>query len=203
MARTSIVACGVSEYGKFVRRSGRPEPMPSLRDGSDPRDPNVWTISLFSAKPICVEFYPRTSPITIARDRTARWARHHAAGQGPSFRKHAERPSRNAGYTTFITLLHDKFLRPTRLISPTGSAGGGDQNNPTRLCVTCPRENSSSHAASASYAVAGWHCRSSSISSHASPRPCGRKQHADTTAGPLWPAGLYPCVPPLPRSATK
>jgi hypothetical protein len=33
MARTSIVACGVSEYGKFVRRSGRPEPMPSLRDG--------------------------------------------------------------------------------------------------------------------------------------------------------------------------
>ena len=30
MARTSIVACGVSEYSKFVRRSGRPEPMPSL-----------------------------------------------------------------------------------------------------------------------------------------------------------------------------
>jgi hypothetical protein len=33
VARTSIVACGVSEYGKFVRRSGRPEPMRSLRDG--------------------------------------------------------------------------------------------------------------------------------------------------------------------------
>jgi hypothetical protein len=33
MARTSIVACGLSEYDKFVHRSGHPEPMPSLRDG--------------------------------------------------------------------------------------------------------------------------------------------------------------------------
>jgi hypothetical protein len=33
MARTSIAACRVSEYGKFVHRSGRLEPMPSLRDG--------------------------------------------------------------------------------------------------------------------------------------------------------------------------
>jgi hypothetical protein len=33
MARTSIVACRVSEYAKFGRRSGHPEPMPSLRDG--------------------------------------------------------------------------------------------------------------------------------------------------------------------------
>src|SRR5215467_15593398 len=35
MARTSIVACGASEYDKFVRRSGRPEPMPSLRARSE------------------------------------------------------------------------------------------------------------------------------------------------------------------------
>jgi hypothetical protein len=59
----------------------------------------------------------RTSPITIADDRTARWARQfHAARQGPSLGKDAERPPRNlclAGYTTFIALLHDKFLRPT------------------------------------------------------------------------------------------
>jgi hypothetical protein len=27
------VACGASEYGKFARRSGRLEPMLSLRDG--------------------------------------------------------------------------------------------------------------------------------------------------------------------------
>jgi hypothetical protein len=33
MARTSIVASGVSEYAKFGRRSGHPEPMLSLRDG--------------------------------------------------------------------------------------------------------------------------------------------------------------------------
>jgi hypothetical protein len=71
---------------------------------------------LFSAKPICDEFWPRTSPITIAGDRTARWARHlHAARQGPSLGKHAERSPPNlclAGYTTFTALLHDKFLRP-------------------------------------------------------------------------------------------
>jgi hypothetical protein len=76
---------------------------------------------LFSTKPICVEFYPRTSPITIAGARTARWARQfHAARQGPSLGKHVERSSRNlclAGYTTF-TALRDKFLRPT----PTSSA---------------------------------------------------------------------------------
>jgi hypothetical protein len=75
------------------------------------------SLSLFSTKPICVEFYPRTSPITIAGDRTARWARQsHAARQGPSLGKHAERSSRSlclAGYTTFTGLLHDKFLRPT------------------------------------------------------------------------------------------
>jgi hypothetical protein len=91
--------------------------MPSLRDGCDLRDPNVWTISLFSAKPICVEFYPRTSPNTIAADRTARWAKQfHAARQGPSLGKHAERSPPNlclAGYTTFTAPLHDKFLRPT------------------------------------------------------------------------------------------
>jgi hypothetical protein len=71
---------------------------------------------LFSTKLICVEFYPRTSPITIAGDRIARWARQfHAARQGPSPDMHAERSSRNlclAGYTTFTALLHDKFLRP-------------------------------------------------------------------------------------------
>src|SRR5215831_13206477 len=73
----------------------------------------------FSTKPICVEFYPRTSPITIAGDRTARWARQfHASRQGPSLGKYAERSSRNlclAGYTTFTALLHDKFLRPTAM----------------------------------------------------------------------------------------
>ena len=60
---------------------------------------------------------PRTSPITIAGARTARWARQfHAARQGPSIGKHAERSSRNlclTGYTTFTALLHDKFLRAT------------------------------------------------------------------------------------------
>jgi hypothetical protein len=68
-------------------------------------------------KPICVEFYPCTSPITIAGARTARRARQfHAARQGPSLGRHAERSPRNlclAGYTTFTALLHDKFLRPT------------------------------------------------------------------------------------------
>ena len=63
-----------------------------------------WTISLFSTKPICVEFYPRTSPITIAGDRIARWARQfHAARQDPSLGRHADRSSRNlclADYTT-------------------------------------------------------------------------------------------------------
>jgi hypothetical protein len=72
---------------------------------------------LFSTKPICIEFYPRTSPITIAGDRTVRWAKpRHAAKQGPSLGKHAQRSPPNlcsVGYTTFTALLHDKFLRPT------------------------------------------------------------------------------------------
>jgi hypothetical protein len=72
---------------------------------------------LFSATLICVEFYPRTSPIAIAGDRTVRWAKpRHAAKQGPSLGKHAQRSSPNLcseGYTTFTALLHDKFLRPT------------------------------------------------------------------------------------------
>jgi hypothetical protein len=93
--------------------------MPSLRDGCDLHDRNVWTISLFSAKLICVEFYPLTSPITIAGDRTARWAKPlHAAKQGPSLGKHAQRSPPNLcleGYTTFTALRHDKFLRPTGL----------------------------------------------------------------------------------------
>jgi integrase len=66
---------------------------------------------LFSTKPICVEFYPRTSPITIAGAR-----QFHAARQGPSLVKYAERLARNlclAGCTTFTALLHNKFLRPT------------------------------------------------------------------------------------------
>jgi len=75
---------------------------------------------LFSAKLICVEFYPRTSPITIAGDRTARWAKPlHAAKEGPSLGKHAQRSPPNlcsVGYTTFTALLHDKFLRPTALV---------------------------------------------------------------------------------------
>jgi hypothetical protein len=75
------------------------------------------TISLFSAKLICVEFYPRTSPITIAGDRTVRWAKsRHAAKQGPSLGEHAQRSPPNlcsVGYTTFTALLHDEFLRPT------------------------------------------------------------------------------------------
>ena len=72
---------------------------------------------MFSAKLICVEFYPRTSPITIAGDRTVRWAKsRHAAKQGSSLSKHAKRSLPNLcseGYTTFTALLHDKFLRPT------------------------------------------------------------------------------------------
>ena len=32
MARTSIVACGVSEYAKFGRDSGRPEPTLALHN---------------------------------------------------------------------------------------------------------------------------------------------------------------------------
>ena len=70
-----------------------------------------------SAKLICVEFYPLTSPITIAGDRTVRWAKSlHAAKQGPSLGKHPQRSPPNLcveGYTTFTALLHDKFLRPT------------------------------------------------------------------------------------------
>jgi pyridoxine 4-dehydrogenase len=72
---------------------------------------------LSSAKLICVEFYPRTSPITIAGDRTARWAKPlHAAKQGPSLGTHAQRSPPNLcleGYTTFTALAHDKLLRPT------------------------------------------------------------------------------------------
>src|SRR5262245_5576244 len=47
-----------------------PRAMPSLKDGCDLCDLSVWTISLSSAKLICVEFYRRTSPITIVGDRT-------------------------------------------------------------------------------------------------------------------------------------
>src|SRR5215467_2875726 len=104
-------------YGKFARRSCRFEPMPSLRDGSDLRDLSVWTISLFSARPICVEFCRCTSPITIVGDRTARWGKQlHAVRRCLSGRKHVERSLRHlcwAGYTIFTALLHDKFLRPT------------------------------------------------------------------------------------------
>jgi hypothetical protein len=61
----------------------------------------------------------RTSSITIAADRTARWAKQfHAARQGPSLGNHAERSPPNlclAGYTTFTAPLHDKFLRPTTI----------------------------------------------------------------------------------------
>jgi hypothetical protein len=42
-------------------------------------DPNVWTISLFSTKPICVEFYPLTSPITVVYYN--RWRPHRSLGQ--------------------------------------------------------------------------------------------------------------------------
>jgi hypothetical protein len=89
--------------------------MPSLKDRRDLHDLNVGTISLFSAKPICVEFCRRTSPITIAGDRTARQELR-AARQALSISKHAGRSPRNlcsVGYTTFTALLHDKFLHPT------------------------------------------------------------------------------------------
>ena len=72
---------------------------------------------MFSTKPICVEFYPRTSSITIAGDRTARWAKQlHAARRALSLSTHVERSPRNlcsAGYTTFTGLLRNQFLRPT------------------------------------------------------------------------------------------
>jgi hypothetical protein len=74
---------------------------------------------LFSAKPICVEFYRRTSAITIVGDLTARWAKqHHAVRRGLSFNIHVDRSPRSlcsAGYTTFTAPLHDNFLRPTGL----------------------------------------------------------------------------------------
>jgi hypothetical protein len=106
---------------------------------------------LVSTKPICVEFYPRTSPITIAGARTARWARQfHAARQGPSLGKHAERSPRNlclAGYTTFTALLHDKFLRPTRegpcveqqVVYRAGVAVAGGSGEPARSVSFKPR----------------------------------------------------------------
>ena len=72
---------------------------------------------MFSAELNCVEFYPRTSAITIAGDHTVRWAKsRHAAKQGNSLGKHAQKSPPNLcseGYTTFTALLHDKFLRPT------------------------------------------------------------------------------------------
>src|SRR6516165_6153743 len=116
MEQASIVACAASGYGKFARRSGHLELMPSLRDGRDLRDLSVWTISLSSAKPICVEFYRRTSPITTVGDRTARWAKQlHAARRCLSGSKLVERSPRHlcsVGYTIFTGLLHDTFLRP-------------------------------------------------------------------------------------------
>jgi hypothetical protein len=83
---------------------------------------------LFSAKLICVEFYPRTSPISIAGDRTVRWAKsRHAAKQGNSLGKHAQKSPPNLcseGYTTFTALLHDKFLRPTGICASQGYVEG-------------------------------------------------------------------------------
>jgi hypothetical protein len=108
MEQASIVACEASGYGKFARRSGHLEP--------DLRNLSVWTISLSSAKPICVEFYRRTSPITIVGDRTARWAKQlHAARRCLCGSKLVERSPRHlcsVGYTIFTGLLHDTFLRP-------------------------------------------------------------------------------------------
>jgi len=76
-------------------------------------------ISLSSAKPICVEVYRCTSPITIVGDRTARWAKQlPAARRCLSSSKLVERSPRHlcsAGYTIFTGLLHDTFLRPTGL----------------------------------------------------------------------------------------
>jgi hypothetical protein len=74
---------------------------------------------LSSAKPICVEFYRRTSPITIVGDHTARWAKQlHAARRCLSRSKHVERSLRHqcsAGYTISTGRLHDKFLHPTAI----------------------------------------------------------------------------------------
>src|SRR5215472_17240273 len=90
----------------------------------------------FSTKPICVEFYPCTSHITIAGDRTARWAKQfHAARQGPSLGKHTERSSRNLcleGHTTFTVLLHDKFLRPTAMTGLSGRSPTWDIVSPIK-----------------------------------------------------------------------
>src|SRR5215510_5700122 len=83
--------------------------MPSLRGGCGLCDLSVWTISLSSAKPICVEFYRRTSPITIVGDRTAHWAKQlHAARRRLSGSKLVERSPRHlcsAGYIIFTGLL--------------------------------------------------------------------------------------------------
>jgi hypothetical protein len=64
MEQASIVSSGPRDTASshpFIRL----ERMPSLRDGWDLRDVSVRTISLSSAKPICIEFYRRTSPIII------------------------------------------------------------------------------------------------------------------------------------------
>ena len=70
-----------------------------------------------SAKPICVEFYRHTSPITIVGDHTARWAKQlHAEMRclsGSTLVQRSPRYLCSAGYTTFTAPLHDKFLRPT------------------------------------------------------------------------------------------
>jgi hypothetical protein len=106
-----------ASFDRRLRGLGIRPGAPSLRDGCDLRDLSVWTISLSSAKPICVEFYRRTSPITIVDDHTARWAKQlPAARRCLSGSKLVERSPRHlcsAGDTIFTGLLQDTFLRPT------------------------------------------------------------------------------------------
>jgi hypothetical protein len=47
-------------------------PTPPLRDGRDLHDLSAWTTYLFSGSVIYLRLYPRTSPIIIGVDRTAR-----------------------------------------------------------------------------------------------------------------------------------
>jgi hypothetical protein len=73
---------------------------------------------LSSAKPICVEFYRRTSPITIVGDHTVRWAKQlPAAIPGGTHVERSPWHLCSVGYTIFIALLHDIVLRPSAAFS--------------------------------------------------------------------------------------
>ena len=113
MVRALIAACGTLAYGKFARLSDHLGLTQSLRDGGDQYDLSAWTISLFSTSAIYVGPYPRTSPIIIGGDRTARLDRElHAVRRCLCLRKGAESSLRNlcsAGCTAFMGSLSENI----------------------------------------------------------------------------------------------